>query len=161
MKIVIIGSVFESIGIEYISSILKLRGHYVKLLIDSQSLNSYFSIPFIKRKYEKNEYLIKQIKEYKPDLVISSIYSDTRKETYRITKAIKSESNSIIVIGGVHATSNPEEVIAKKFVDFVVIGEGEFALVELIDAIKRNKDIKDVPNLCYRKKNQIIKTLNF
>ncbi|MBU3934965.1 B12-binding domain-containing radical SAM protein, partial [Patescibacteria group bacterium] len=37
-----------------------------------------------------------------------------------------------IIIGGVHATVNPQEVLNHQEVDYVVMGEGEYSLLELL-----------------------------
>jgi len=40
--------------------------------------------------------------------------------------------NSKIILGGVHATVYPKEVLSSPLVDYIVMGEGEYSLLELI-----------------------------
>lgn len=56
-----------------------------------------------------------------------------------------------IVFGGIHATSAPEIVIENSCVDFVCIGESEISFESLLNALSSpEKNIKEVPGICYR-----------
>jgi len=52
-----------------------------------------------------------------------------------------------IVFGGVHSTALPEDVLKEKFVDYVVRGEGEETIRELVS----NEDIRNIRGLSYKK----------
>jgi radical SAM superfamily enzyme YgiQ (UPF0313 family) len=56
------------------------------------------------------------------------------------------------VIGGVHPTLNPEEMLREDVVDIVCVGEGDGALVELCDVLEQGKDPEGIRNL-YLKAN--------
>ena len=61
-----------------------------------------------------------------------------------------------VIIGGWHATSLPVET--KKdfpYFDFLVRGEGEITLHELIDTIENNKSLSKVNGIAYREDNKI------
>lgn len=45
-----------------------------------------------------------------------------------------------IVFGGPHPSGDPAECLQTGVVDFVIVGEGEIALAELLDAIKEGRD---------------------
>ena len=51
------------------------------------------------------------------------------------------------VMGGPHAAFAPYEAL--KFVDYVILGEGEVPAVQLIEAIEQKSDLDEVDNLCY------------
>jgi radical SAM superfamily enzyme YgiQ (UPF0313 family) len=53
---------------------------------------------------------------------------------------------SRIIYGGPHATFAPYEAL--RFADFVIIGEGEIPLVQLITALETGGDLDKVDNLC-------------
>ena len=60
--------------------------------------------------------------------------------------------NTIIVFGGPHPTAMPEEVSGWDSVDFVVVGEGEYALRDLCQwflAGGTSSELRKIPNLCY------------
>jgi B12-binding domain/radical SAM domain protein len=57
-----------------------------------------------------------------------------------------------VILGGLSATYYHEEILRQyPFIDFVVRGDStEKPLLQLIQAIKRREDFKDIPNLTYR-----------
>ncbi|MFH1523303.1 MAG: radical SAM protein [Patescibacteria group bacterium] len=61
--------------------------------------------------------------------------------------------NAKIVFGGVHASVYPDEILAKDYVDYLVIDEGEETMKELVDG----KNVEDILGLYYKKNNKIIK----
>jgi radical SAM superfamily enzyme YgiQ (UPF0313 family) len=75
-------------------------------------------------------------------------------EIARLTKSLYPESK--VILGGIHPTVLPEEVLENRDVDFVVRGEGEDTLVELYDAIKDGKDYTDIKGISFRKSDGII-----
>ena len=52
-----------------------------------------------------------------------------------------------IIVGGVHATVSPEEVIANKFVDALCLGEGEAPWEELLRRLDSGEEISKIQNL--------------
>ena len=60
-----------------------------------------------------------------------------------------------IIMGGVHASSQPEDIMKLCPVDVIVKGEGEETLIDLVGAFKKNKDLAKVPGISYRKEGAI------
>ena len=85
------------------------------------------------------EDFLKLVKEYKPDVVGLSSTEATYTLGRNLLKLIKDRKDILKIVGGAHPTLVPEEVIAEEFVDVICVGEGEKALVELLDAIKDKK----------------------
>lgn len=56
-----------------------------------------------------------------------------------------------IILGGVHASSQPEEVMSLCPVDVIVRGEGEETLVDLVRALENRRDLGEVPGITYRR----------
>lgn len=61
-----------------------------------------------------------------------------------------------IIIGGPHPTIFPDEMMKELPIDYLVRGEGELTLSELIQSWKNNKKTKTIKGLSYREKNRII-----
>jgi len=61
-----------------------------------------------------------------------------------------------IVFGGIHVSCVPDVVIANDFVDYVVIGEGEQAFVEIIQHIENGQPPQPIVNTWYKGKNGAI-----
>ncbi len=55
-----------------------------------------------------------------------------------------------IVMGGVHPTFRPDEAFAVPAVDYVVRGEGEATMSELVDALERSAPTTAIPGLLWR-----------
>ncbi len=150
MKITLIStSTFPSDqGIRTISAILKKQGYDVKLVF--MTLSEDYS-----KNYKKSELLqLARICKGSKLIGIAS-YASTSKRAARIISFLKKNSDATIVYGGVHATISLEECI--KHCDIVCVGEGEEAVVDLAEAIEKNKSIDEIKNLWIKKNNKIIK----
>jgi len=65
--------------------------------------------------------------------------------------------NAKIIIGGVHATALPEETMNSfKIFDYLVMGEGEETLYELVIALKHGTDLGNIKGIIYRKDDNIV-----
>ncbi|MBU0760101.1 MAG: B12-binding domain-containing radical SAM protein [Nanoarchaeota archaeon] len=134
-------------GIRTISAVLKKEGHDVNLVF--MTLSEDYS-----RNYTKSE-LTQLAKLCKNSQLIGiNSFAFTANRANRIISFLK-KLNIPIVYGGVHATICPEDCI--KHVDIVCVGEGEGAIVDLVKAIEKNKDISKIKNLWVRKDEKIIK----
>src|SRR5262245_55420251 len=49
-----------------------------------------------------------------------------------------------VVFGGAHPSGAPEECLESGVVDYVVVGEGELALVQLLDALQDGQDPENI-----------------
>jgi len=61
-------------------------------------------------------------------------------------------------MGGYHPTFMDGEVLKTGLVDYVVRGEGEYVLPELVDHIEDGADVKDVKGISYMDGNKLIRT---
>jgi len=48
-----------------------------------------------------------------------------------------------VVVGGLHATFSPEEVLRHEGIDYLCLGEGEAALLDLVDALESGRSVAD------------------
>jgi anaerobic magnesium-protoporphyrin IX monomethyl ester cyclase len=67
----------------------------------------------------------------------------------------KRHPDVIIVLGGVHASFQPEEMLKLCPADIVVRGEGEETFVELLGALDKNSSLENVQGITYRKDGTI------
>lgn len=101
--------------------------------------------------------LRKEIEEYKPDIIGFTAIIHFFSMAKKLGKFIKTFSSVPIIVGGVHPTTCPDDVIQEPFVDIICIGEGEGALLDLLNRIDNNKDIIDIKNLWIKKGRRIYK----
>lgn len=94
----------------------------------------------------------KQVKDV--DIVGLTTCVKNMERTLRITEVCKNMGLKTIW-GGPFATMAPEMVLKNKNIDYVVMGEGELTLYELLRAMKENKDLSKIKGIAFRKKDEI------
>ena len=97
----------------------------------------------------------KSLRDYEPDLIGVSCRS-TEWETAQEILGM-AEVDVPVVAGGPHATIAPEEVIADERVDMLVRGEGEEAIIDLVNRIQSGAGLADMPNLWVKQDGQVFK----
>lgn len=86
-----------------------------------------------------------------PDLVGISATTVAVGRAIAVAQAIRSAQADIpIVIGGPHASALPESLLNEAPIDYVVRGEGEHTLIELLDVLDGRRDPADVLGLGFR-----------
>jgi len=109
--------------------------------------------------YIENE-LYSYIKDFRPDIIgIGGIFSGVFINLRTIAKFIKEKFPNIpIVCGGVHPTIFGSEILANySYVDFVVTGEGEISILELVESLYNGsgKALDAIGGLVFRKNGSI------
>jgi Fe-S oxidoreductase len=123
-------------GISYIASVLSAHGHQTQLLI-------------LGRNYYEDG--IKQIKstldDFNPTLVcFTAVYSQYF-FIERVARFIKDQwPDKYLIIGGAHATLQPEGIISGPF-DALCIGEGEYPTLELCNQLASQQQPQGIANL--------------
>lgn len=96
--------------------------------------------------------IMDQLAVMRPDFVlISSMFSVDQMLVDDLVRVVKKSSPQVIVIlGGVHASIRPEWHFQGSYPDFVVLGEGEITIVELLTELSRpNPDPSRVQGIAY------------
>ncbi len=98
------------------------------------------------------------IKDYNPDLIGLTATTSMMLDAYKVADIAKEINENIkIVLGGPHVTFLPEKTLEEcKHIDYIVRGEGEYTFRELVDALHKNKDLKDIKGLTFRENGRII-----
>jgi len=93
---------------------------------------------------------LKFLKEYNPDIIgLTSVVSTILFDLIHLGKLIKKVSpKKIIIVGGVHATVDPDSLLKEPYVDYVLRGEGEEAFLEFCDIFDKDpKKLKGLKNI--------------
>ena len=126
-------------GLEYIAA-------YIKDVVDEVNIVDLEMEPKpIQRTVEKYLDLLK------PDLVGISMSATEHSEGLEIARLVK-KRDTVTVLGGYHPTAIPDELLSYPQVDFVVRGEGELTMHELI----MKKDAKSINGVSYKNGDEII-----
>lgn len=95
--------------------------------------------------------IVDDVCTHQPDLIgISALFTPYHQEAFELARRIKQKLSSPIVFGGAHVSAEPTQVLGKPFVDYVVTGEGERPLVELVEHLKGLRPIENVSNCGYK-----------
>ncbi len=99
--------------------------------------------------------IVDQLTALAPDLIgIQCNFTAYANDAFEIAAVAKSACPTIpVVIGGAHVTMEPENVLREhSAIDFVVCGEGELTLEELVRALSEGgpEDCRKIEGLCYR-----------
>jgi radical SAM superfamily enzyme YgiQ (UPF0313 family) len=137
------------IGVYYIGALLKENRYDVEIL-------NWYNI------HKTPEKIAEVFVEKKPDVIGFSILNANRWGGIEIAEIAKQINPDVkIVFGGVAATFMWKHFL-KHFpqVDFVVIGEGEYAFLKLVRLIEKgqHKKAKDIKGIAFRSNGKIIKT---
>jgi len=97
--------------------------------------------------------------EIKPDIVGVSCWSPTYLEAVKVLEVAKSLNPSVItVMGGAHATSYPDKIMANPIIDYIIRGEADLSFRAFVEeAGKGNPDWSTVKGLVYRVENGLRK----
>jgi len=126
------------IGIMYVAAVLEKEGYEVQLL-DAEAENLDFDTT------------VNKIKDYGPDVVGFTATTPLFPLGIKIAETLKKNNLNIkTVFGGPHISALPQESLAPKAVDFVVIGEGEYSMLELIKEIEGEKNFAKVKGIGYK-----------
>ncbi len=160
MRVAFVSGNFESLGLEYLSSVLRLKGHETELFLEPCILHDdaiFLNGKLLNRMVDFSGYIADSVKEYRPQLVGISSVTDYYQMYLNIARKIKERIDVPIVFGGVHPSSVPEKVLENEFVDYVCVGEGEYALLELVESLENGKDTGALKNIWLRQGKEIIK----
>jgi len=152
MRILFIAYGSESLGIEYLSGVLKKNGHDVTLAFEPGLFadQHYLHIPFLSKFFDKTEVILDSIDKIRPDLIGFSVVTNTYPWAINLAKTIKSNYDIPIVFGGAHPTAVPDVVLNEDCVDYLVRGESENAIQELVRALENKGDLYQIKNLSFK-----------
>lgn len=108
---------------------------------------------------ENTEETVKKIIEQKkPAMIGITANSHDRFEAFDLIKLVKKiKSDIVTILGGPHATLCPEETIKNiPELDILVVGDGEFAIIEIARRVQQKKDFANIKGIYYRKRDKSI-----
>lgn len=132
---------FERLGIMILSSLLKLHGHEVRLLITGG-----FS----------EEKIIEKVKHYDPKIIGYSMMTGEHSYYIELNKMLKGYHDFFAVFGGPHPTFMPH-MIEHCGVDAICRGEGDIVFPELVNRLERGTSFYDINNFWFKNNDKIIR----
>ena len=134
------------IGLAYIAAVLEEADIKVSIL-DASAL-----------KYNFKE-TIQEIEKLNSKHVLINNASITFSEDLELSALIKNEfEDTYITFAGTHVTALPKESLSNKEIDFIIIGEPEYSVRDLILALEQGKKLKDISGIGYKHNGNIVLT---
>jgi radical SAM superfamily enzyme YgiQ (UPF0313 family) len=132
-------------GVLYLAAYLRQN----KIKVDIYDRNADYSLDIDKS--------IAYFEEKKPPIVgISVLTGPVISDALQISRRIKSIApQTIIIWGGLHPTIFPGYVLGEESVDFIIQGEGEEPLLELVRALLDKKPYSSIMNLGFKNGGKI------
>jgi anaerobic magnesium-protoporphyrin IX monomethyl ester cyclase len=139
------GLLREPIGLYYLAGLLNSNGIPTSIMdfnIDRPTRRGF-------RRY---------IKDINPLIVGITSFTFNFSAAQDIIKEIKrAESEIVTVLGGVHASALPEDILnTTTGLDYIIIGEGEFSFLEFCRRIIEENNVEDVKGLAFRRGKYIV-----
>lgn len=108
------------------------------------------------RDYSQGGDFIKDLREFKPDYLVANIATPTFQSDMNALKRAKEilKTVCIIVKGAPFITYNTNAIYENPFLDYVIIGEAEFTLRDILNRVPD----EDILGICYRANFQAEKT---
>lgn len=131
---------FEYIGVMGLSAYVKSQGHDCDILIEDEEGKEFFA----------------KIANYNADLIAFSTMTGFHTHYLEMAGKVKKITTAPIIFGGPHPTFFPE-ILNHPSVDMICRGEGEEALVEVLDALENGQDYTATDNLWVKSHGSIIR----
>ena len=134
-------TVYQPLGIAYIAAVLEK--HHKVSIIDSPTEGWRNLEQVDETKYRqglRNEEIADRIRRWSPDIVgIDIPFSGWSKAAFEVAAIVKSVDKDIItIVDGLHPTARPEDCLSHPEIDFVVRGEPEYTMLELVGALEED-----------------------
>ncbi|MGQ9586337.1 MAG: B12-binding domain-containing radical SAM protein [Anaerolineae bacterium] len=131
-------------GLGYLSAVLRAAGHETSLL-------------YLQVEPTREEFL-SELQARHPDLVGFSSTTHQHPYVERCATWIKEAMPEVrTVSGGTHPTLVPDQVIQNPALDFVCVGEGEYAFLDLVERLATGEKAADVPGIWAREGGQLVR----
>jgi len=140
-------SVFP-LGLAYIASACRNAGHEVKI---------YNQDVYHWPETHLTEFLNRESFDIVGVSIVGGYYQ--YRKLLKISEAINNSKNRpVFIIGGHGPSPEPEYFLRKTKADFVVIGEGEVTIVELLKALSQKSELANVSGIAFLKDSKFIQT---
>jgi anaerobic magnesium-protoporphyrin IX monomethyl ester cyclase len=154
VRVVFVALGQEQLGISMLSAALRNAGHETALAFNPALFHDryYFDVPVLRDVFERTRRVVDEAVALRPDLLAFSVLTPTYQWCLDVARQVKSRTGCPTVFGGVHPSAVPEVCLENDAVDFVCVGEGEHAIVELCAAQGRgrHRPAKPIPNIWWK-----------
>ncbi len=135
-------NVVPPLGLLYIAAVLEKAGHAIQIF-DADP--------------EFQESMIKEIKDFGPELIGLSFLTVAYERAFNLCKTLKKELPDVkFCAGGVHTTVKPQDTLKEMDLDFIVVGEGELTMEDVCNRLDKKESINDAKGIMYRENGEVV-----
>ena len=158
MRVTFYAEMTEHLGLEYLSAVLLERGHDTRLVFNPKLFDNHgLTFPRIERWIGRDlDTVVRSIERSRPDVVAFSANLVTYRGVRVVAEGVRRRLDVPVVVGGPMATSMPGELLATGLFDYLVMGEGEEAMADLVEALGRDRDPSTLPNVGTIRSGQVV-----
>jgi anaerobic magnesium-protoporphyrin IX monomethyl ester cyclase len=159
LKVALVTSGHENLGVEYLSACLKEKGHQVQLFFDPQTFSGglFLKVSPLQKRFSLQDAVVRKVMAWEPDIIGFSCMTHNYQWAIQVAQKIKQQGSQIpIIFGGIHPTCTPETVLSNSCVDMVAIGEAEKSFPELLDNLANKIMTTEVKGIWFKKNGDII-----
>ncbi|MFQ5574440.1 MAG: B12-binding domain-containing radical SAM protein [Terriglobia bacterium] len=142
----------ESFGVRSLLSVLKGRGKPVCAVFLKDLVVNKMDDPT----EQEYELVLKVLKDNSVDLVALSVRSPFLRMARELTARVRAELGVPVLWGGTHATVSPGDCL--RFADMVCVGEGEEALVDVVEALEKDDPVDGIMNIWTKDGESVVET---
>jgi len=139
--------IIPPLGLAYIAAVLEANNYTVRIMDMNTTTGEGLEFETL-------------ITAYNPKIVGFTCLTPFYDEVIRLANLIKFWTNATIVVGGAHATAEPNGLLAQGTIDYIVTGEGEQTMLDLVNSIAKNSPIGLVNGILYKDRGIVYKTPN-
>lgn len=140
MRVALVNNIYvDQLGYFYVAAVLKQAGHDVEFFVNTANLE-------------------RELIGFRPHLVGLTAVTGNHLWAAETAQAIKQFlPDTKTILGGPHPTYHPE-IIKHPGLDFICRGEGESAIVPLVEAIANSKDTSNIAGIWTKRGDEIFQT---
>ena len=149
MHVCFVTRLTEHLGIQLLVALLDRAGHRVDHVFDPGLESAgLFPADWNPGLLNTDEQTIQMILDTGSDMVGFNLEINTFAWSVEIAQKLKARNPDLmIIVGGVHATTVPHVVMEFECFDYLCMGEGDVAFLELLDALDKNADTTAIGNI--------------
>jgi len=137
---------YPSLGLAYLAAVLEEREHDVRI----------FDFGLDPGRPLADE--VGDVLAFEPALIGITSMTSAYHSVEGALELLRPETRAPIVLGGPHATVFPERTLGEQpAVDYLVYGEGEETLLDLVAVLEGQREPAQVAGLCYRQNGQVVR----
>jgi anaerobic magnesium-protoporphyrin IX monomethyl ester cyclase len=126
------------LGLMYLSSYIRPHG-YEPHIID------------LKIERLDDAELVRRVRQLNPDVIGIGAFTPDLHAFHSTAQLMKRSFPSVpLVVGGPHASTDPDDAVANEAVDCAVLGEGEATFLDVLNTLAAGRSLDQVPGLALR-----------